>query len=385
MKGYLRKRRDVWYTTIDLPRSAEQTRKQKCLRIGKMSKADALVKEREILRQYDDGTWVEEADKTVADLLTMWLEHNTPTDRNQPISPTTFERYSSIVRLHILPTLGHVTLKQLNPAKIIGAFQKIRERDLSDRTFLHIHRALFTALEYGTKTLRWLKANPASGMKPPKVNKTETYVDESHLPLLLAATNGTRLGHPVALTALTGLRRGELLALRWNKNVDFERKRLIVSESLEQTKLFGLRFKRPKSGRTRVIPLADAAVSILKSHKAQQNEERLQLGPAFQDDDLVFCNLDGSPWPPDTLTKQFSAVSSGIGLKGFRFHDIRHAFATLTMKNGTPVKEVSELLGHSSPAITLSTYAHVVEGVAREAVNRLADTLIDPATGTMGR
>ena len=181
---------------------------------------------------------------------------------------------------------------------------------------------------------------------------------------------------------MTGLRRGELLALRWSKSIDFERKRLIVRESLEETKIFGLRFKAPKSGKVRVVPLADVVIPILRSHRARQDAEKLKVGPPYHDADLVFCNPDGTPWPPDTFTKQFAQIACFVGMKGFRFHDLRHAFATLTLKNGTSINEVSALLGHSSPLITLSTYAHVIEGVAREAVNVLANVLIAKATGT---
>jgi integrase len=97
--------------------------------------------------------------------------------------------------------------------------------------------------------------------------------------MLLEATKGARLEMPVVLAAMTGVRRGELLALRWH-DVDFDRKRLVVSESLEETKEFGLRFKGPKSGRVRVLPIADALVDTLGAYKTKQNAERLRRGPA---------------------------------------------------------------------------------------------------------
>lgn len=207
-------------------------------------------------------------------------------------------------------------------------------------------------------------------------------LDQRTIPLLMEAAKRTRFECPVALAAMTGLRRGELLALRWSKSIDFERKRLIVSESLEETKIFGLRFKAPKSGKVRVVPLADVVIPILRSHRARQDAEKLKIGPRYHDADLVFCNADGTPWPPDTFTKQFAQIARFVGMKGFRFHDVRHAFATLTLKNGTSVNEVSALLGHSSPVITLSTYAHVIEGVARGAVNLLANDLMARTRGT---
>jgi integrase len=384
MKGFLRKRGNVWYTTFDLPRLPNRPRRQKCVKLGKMSKADAQERERQILRRYDEGSLAEESTKTVGELLDAWLSDLTPTAKSQPISPTTYQRYVSIVKLHLKPHLGEVSLRRLSAGDIATAYGKVRAKGLSGQSCLHVHRVLHTALEYGTKTLGWLRANPAAAVRSPRVTRKVAALDGNALPMLLEATKETRFEYPVALTAMTGLRRGELLALRWSSSIDFERKRLIVSESLEETKILGLRFKAPKSGKIRVLPLADVAIPILRSHGARQDADRRRLGPRYHENDLVFCNPDGTAWPPETFTKQFAQITRSIGMKGFRFHDLRHAFATLTLKNGTSVNEVSQLLGHSSPVVTLSTYAHVVEGVAREAVNVLANSLIRRPTGTDG-
>ncbi|HZY97740.1 MAG TPA: tyrosine-type recombinase/integrase [Candidatus Cybelea sp.] len=384
MKGFLRKRGNVWYTTFDLPRLPDQSRRQKCIRLGRISKAEAQERERQVLRRYDEGSFAEESTKTVGDLLDAWLTDLKPTVKSQTISPTTYQRYASIVKLHLKPHLGAVSLRRLSAGDITTAYGKVRAKGLSGQSCLHTHRVLHAALEYGTKTLGWLRANPAAAVRSPKVTRKTAALDGNTVPILLEATKGTRFEYPVALTAMTGLRRGELLALRWSKSVDFERRRLIVAESLEETKILGLRFKAPKSGKIRVLPLADVAVPLLRSHRARQDAERRRLGSRYHDNDLVFCNPDGTPWPPETFTKQFAQITRSIGMKGFRFHDLRHAFATLTLKNGTSVNEVSQLLGHSSPVITLSTYAHVIEGVARDAVNVLANSLIRRPTGTDG-
>jgi integrase len=382
MKGFLRSRGSVWYTTFDLPRRPGQPRRQKCVKLGRISKAQAQEHERQVLRRYEEAPWTDESTKTVADLLDAWLAYLTPTATSQVISPTTYQRYASIVRLQLKPHLGELPLRRLGAAQIAGAYAKVRATGLSSRSCLHVHRVLHTALAYGTKTLGWLRANPAAAVKAPNASPRVLRIDEQAVTVLLEAAKHTRLECPVALTAMTGLRRGELLALRWSTSVDFERKRLVVAESLEETKAFGLRFKVPKSGKARVVPLAEAAIPLLRSYRAAQSAERLKYGPRYHDGDLVFCNPDGSPWPPDTFTKQFARIARAVGMKGFRFHDVRHAFASLTLQNGTSVREVSELLGHSSPVITLSTYAHAIEGVAREAVNVLANKLMARARGT---
>jgi integrase len=191
-------------------------------------------------------------------------------------------------------------------------------------------------------------------------------------------TSSTRLGLPVLLTALTGLRRGEVLALR-GANVNFGRRRVAITEAVEQTRTYGVRFKSPKSRSSkRVLLIADQLIETLQHHKARQEVGRKQLGEAYFDHGLVFCNEDGTPWAPDTFTKQFATIIRASGLADFRFHDVRHAFASITLKQGVSVKEVSALLGHSSPMLTLSTYARTMEGLGRQAVNGLVKSLLVP-------
>jgi integrase len=149
-----------------------------------------------------------------------------------------------------------------------------------------------------------------------------------------------------------------------------------VAEALEQTRRLGIRFKPPKAKSKRVIPLSPEAIAMLAAYKADQDDQKQHAGAVYVDNDLVFCNPDGAPWPPDTFSKQFSAIAKVVGLHGFRFHDIRHAFATLTLADGRPVKEVQLLMGHSTANTTLSFYAHPVHGLGREAVNRLSRSLL---------
>jgi integrase len=380
MKGYLHKIGKVWYTTVDLPRLRGERRRQKEIRLGAVSRSEAQTKERQVLREIEEQCVFEAPNTTVEQLLQSWLTHTAPTAASQPISPKTHERYVSIVRNQLIPHLGMIPIHKLNSRHITEMQTTLRKQGLSGTTCLHVHRVLHTALNFGVKNLGVVKSNAASTVRSPRASVRRLDVDEQGIAMLLAATVGTRLQVPVMLAAMTGVRRGELLALRW-QDVDFERKRLVVSRSLEETKAFGLRFKAPKSGRVRVLPIADALLAALNRHKTQQTVDRRRLASAYADHELVFCNEDGSPWPPDTLTKQFGAIAKGIGMKGFRLHDVRHGFASISLKQGTSVKEVSELLGHSSPLITLSTYAHTMEGVARDAVNRLADCLVDASRG----
>ena len=180
-------------------------------------------------------------------------------------------------------------------------------------------------------------------------------LDEKQLLSLLAAIRQTRHYAAVLLAALTGMRLGEILALKWS-DIDLDCRECQVVRSVQKTDE-GLSFKTPKTRRSRrTVLLPELAITALKAHRAQQNEERLLVGPGYQDLDLVFARPDGSIWPPVQFSSDFRRL---IRRKGFsiRFHDLRHTHASQLLKAGVPVKVVSERLGHATASITLDVYA----------------------------
>jgi integrase len=165
--------------------------------------------------------------------------------------------------------------------------------------------------------------------------------------------------------------------LRWS-NVDLATGTITVVESLEQTKE-GLRFKSPKTHRSRrLIALLAISVEALRSHRAKQAEERLALGPAYNDHDLLCPRPGGEPWPPDMFSTAFAAFVRRSGMRQFRFHDLRHSHATHLLRAGVHPKIVSERMGHSAVGITLDTYSHVLPGMQEDAV-RLIDAALTKA------
>ncbi|HTV72767.1 MAG TPA: site-specific integrase [Candidatus Acidoferrales bacterium] len=338
-----------------------------------MTKTEAQECERELLRKLDASLGVDDGSMTVARLLVTWL-----TDNEHRLAATTWESYESKARIHVLPLLGMVKLKNLKPKHIVDAYAKIRKKKLSSQTLTHIHRMLHTAFVYGKKTLRVVDENILDDVPAPQICTRELPpLCEAQVRSIIEAAKGTRLEVPVLVAALTGLRRSEILGLRWC-DVHFERGVLTVMQVVEQSRRFGVRVKEKTKNRSsrRVIPIAAELLEVLRRYQAQREAAR----PAyFADHDLVFCNDDGSPWPPDTFTRQFAEIAALVGLRGtFRFHDQRHAFATIALRNGVSVKEVSTLLGHSSPIVTMSTYARQMEGLGRAAVDGLAKSLLEP-------
>lgn len=377
MEGHLYRRGKsrTYYLRYDAPTSPGERRYQKNKSLGTTSKAEAEKKKRKLLGEIDDGTFQEEsASLTVQSFLDLWL--NATRDR---LAATTHVRYADIVRRHVNPSIGRLRLSRLRAEHLRGLYAEVKEKGLSGRSCLHIHRLLHTAFAFAVREERILKENPAALVKAPSLDHKElTPISLGKVQCLVEGAKGTRLELPVALAALSGLRRGELLGLRWRDVVLDENKgSLFVEQSLEQTRQYGLRFKSPKSRSSRrFVPLAPECVLFLKRHKESQDEVKSRAGLAYADNDLIFCNADGSPWPPDTLTAQFGKLAAVVGLKGFRFHDVRHAFATLNLANGTPLREVSALMGHSTANTTLSFYARIIEGQGRQAINDLARSLL---------
>ena len=215
--------------------------------------------------------------------------------------------------------------------------------------------------------------NPADVFKKrlPKVERhIATTLTAEQSARLLQAIGHSRVYWPVLLALSTGMRRGEVLAVRW-KNVDLDLGVLRVIESLEQTKT-GIRFKAPKNGRHRAITLPHYAVDELRRLKREQAEALFAIGVRQTSDTLLCCRADGQPHQPLSLTYEFARfISRMTDMPHVRFHDLRHSHATQLLANGIHPKIASERLGHASIGITLDLYSHVTDTMQSEAATRL--------------
>lgn len=377
MRGHIKQRaKGSWSIVIDLGRDATGKRKQKWSTV-RGTKKEAQAELTRLLNEINTGEYVEPSRMLVREYLKRWLK-----DYAEPsVSPKTNERYAQIIRDNINPALGNYQLSKLKPLHIQSFYtdcltsgRKDGKGGLAAQTVLHFHRLLHRAF---SQAVKWqlLARNPVDAVEPPKPQRKEmNAINEADTALLLDKLAGSVLFTPVMFAVTTGLRRGEVLALRW-KDVNLDEGRITVNQSLEQT-MDGLRFKSPKTERSRrQVPLPSVTLDLLKDHKRKQNEERLRLGPIYQNKDLVFPRPDGSPMPPDSFSTNFAAFIRRSGLKHIRFHDLRHSHATQLLLQGVHPKIVSERLGHSNIGITLDTYSHVLPGMQEDAVLKIDASL----------
>jgi len=339
----------------------------------KGSYKDAERELRRLLHSVDTGDYVEPTKITVKQFLTEWLN----TIRSQ-ISPKTHERYTQVVDLYLIPTFGGCLLAKLSPSLIQNTYntwetsgrQDNKTGGLAPRTRLHIHRIFKSAIKYAVQ-MQLIARNPADAIKPPRAKKASiTTLTIEQSAVLLEAIRNTHLYWPVLLALTTGMRRGEILALRW-KNVDFDKNTIRIVESLEQTKK-GLRFKAPKTERTRAVILPDYAVEELSRWKVCQTKEMAELKIKRTSETLVCAGYDGKPLWPTSLTHEFiKAIKKLPHLPKIRFHDLRHSHATQLLTAGIHPKIAQERLGHSTITTTLDLYSHVTTTMQNDAASEL--------------
>lgn len=215
--------------------------------------------------------------------------------------------------------------------------------------------------------------NVADAVDPPKTAKKERdHLSLEEVEVLWEAAKGDRFEALYVLAPTTGMRRGELLGLKWT-DVDLERGVLAVRRALAPD---GKTFTLPKNGKGRSIRLTEQAVEALKDHRKAQDDERSKLGDVWKDNGLVFPSTVGTPMNPDNLVyRSFKPLLRRAGLKEIRFHDLRHTFGHLMIEAGEHPKIVQEILGHSQISLTLDTYSHVLPNIQEEAVRRLGGLL----------
>jgi integrase len=303
---------------------------------------------------------------TVEAYLRWWLTH-----ARGRVRATTYAGYEALLRCHAVPRLGTLLLIEVAPLNVQAVYAALLEEGkLSSGTILNLHLVLTQALG---QAARWglLPANPVAMAQPPRPRRAElAVVDAALAQRILERATGTSVEAPCAIAIATGMRRGEICGLRWS-DLAPDWSVLHVRRTLEPTRQ-GPQFFEPKTRRSRrAVALPRFLHPFLDRQRDDQARRQHVLGSDWVGSGLVIDSGDGDPLHPCTLTSRWRLFLRREGLPPIRFHDLRHAHATLMLSQGVHPKVVSERLGHASVGITLDLYSSVLPSLQTEAAQAI--------------
>ena len=345
-------------------------------------KIEAEAREKLRAAQYAEkqGILATGPQQTVKQFLEYWLE-----EVHKPaIRTSSYVHYRALLDKHIFPALGHIRVQRLTIQQVESFYAQLAKKGLSSKSIRDIHGVLRKALAHAVY-LNLVSRNVCDIVKKslPRKEKYEFHVlTKEQARRLLDQVQGDRLEALIVLAITTGMRRGELVALRWS-DVHLQEGYLQVNRSARRTAKAhgGILITEPKTASSRrKIVLSSFLIDVLTQHRAKQEKERQTVGSTWQEHGLVFCNRRGGILNPDSLRKWFQGKLVQAGLPSMRFHDLRHSAATLLLEMGVHVKVVSELLGHSTITTTLDIYSHVLPSIQRDAIDKLSNMFDDAGT-----
>jgi integrase len=306
-------------------------------------------------------------------LLDQWLEEC----ERLELSPTTLHNYRAQVEHTIRPALGKVQLNRLTAKNLDALYGAMKEDGKSAKTIRNHHSVISAALHQGVRW-GWLRTNVAEMAKPPRLVHKRISVPTLEVVrevIEAAERRDPRLAPMLMLAALTGMRRGELCALRWS-DIDLDKGAIRVSRSVVVVRA-GLAEKTTKTERGRTVALDPVAVALLTQHRNQTTTWIRKAGKEMSTDAFVFSPyVDAStPFRPDNVTSFFIRVRNEVGARNVRLHDLRHFTATQLIGAGVDVRTVAGRLGHSDPSITLRVYSHALEERDRAAADVMGQIL----------
>ena len=325
-------------------------------------KQDAIRKKSEALRDLERGALVTGTQRKLGEYLIDWLDNV----HKSKLRIGTYVNYKKKVQ-YIVDGLGDVWLHKLTPEQVQDFLQKKLDEGLSSKTVHEIHGVLRVALK---KAVRWgiVSKNVCDVVDPPVIVSREAVpLSVEQARALVEHVRGHRLEVLLAMAIVTGMRRGELLALRWS-DIDFEHRRLLVLHSVDYIAGYGYVVGKPKTAAgKRWVSFPAFLFDMLKQHQVQQSELK-STAKKWEDHDLVFPNLSGGYLHPNHMGETFKKLLKEANLPHIHFHDLRHSAATILLSMGVHVKVIQELLGHTDISITLGVYGHLLPSMQQAVV-----------------
>ena len=369
---------DRWRGAVSFGYGPDGRRVRK--KVTGVTKAEVMRKLRELRAEVDLTQSVPDDRLTVGAFLDRWISRSLPGQ----VGEKTLDSYADTVRLHLVPAFGRKVLRRLTVAEVDEFLSWKRSKGYSENS-VRIFRAVLRRALRQAEREGLVTRNVAALSAAPRVRGDEgRALSVGQAQVLLAAVGGTR--HEALLTIMLafGLRRGEALGLHWSAlswesatlkvTHGVKRIRVRVAHSELRTRLVVGELKTSKSRRT--LFLTPQMVEMLRRHRARQAAERMAVGEAWEDHGLVFPSEVGTPLDPDNVSHLFSRICRRAGLGHWHLHELRHSGASLMLAQGTDLYVVSEVLGHSSVAITKDVYGHLVEGQKRAAAELMSAQLM---------
>ena len=321
-------------------------------------------------RAIDNGTYRAPDKTTVSEWLDTWME----TFCAAKVKPLTYSSYAVAIKKHIKPSIGALRLQAVRGIHVQRLYNGMTTTGLSPKTVKNVaailHKAFSVALKQGL-----IQANPCDVAELPKATHKEIQpLTDAEIPLFLEAIKGHPFEGAYALCLFAGLREGECLGLSWDQ-VDFDAKRITISQQLQKEKKKGGRYyiaPTTKSGKPRQIEPPEIAFQYLRTERKRQTENRLAAGPLWSNpDNLVFTNELGQHYAVPTFYGKFKRIAASIGRPDARPHDLRHTAATVAIAAGADIKSVQDLLGHATASFTLNVYAHTSDQMKKDTAARM--------------
>jgi integrase len=379
MKGMIRQRGSTYTAIWHLTDPSTGKRRQHS-KGGFRTRGDAQKHLNVVLGKVVEGSYRKDTPLTVRTLLE---KHWLPAMESRELRAATIAQYRRVVDAWIVPQIGAIRVAALTPAHVSEMVEKLRTSEssrgrqgLSARSRQLAVGVLKSATAWATRNGMFGR-DPLLGVdRPAAKSKAMTAWTTDEARAFLASVAEDREAVIWALALTRGLRRGELAGLRWDAidldggTLEVRRTRVVVDGKPVDSE--------PKTAAGfRSVPLDDSLVAMLRSHRVQQATEKMGAGPAY-DGDLTYVAVDerGHPYHPEHFSTRFESLAKRAELRVVRLHDLRHTAASLMLGAGVPVKVVSEMLGHSSPTITLSIYQHTIPSMARDAGAALSASLL---------
>jgi len=276
------------------------------------------------------------------------------------LRPKTVDAYKWLIDSHIKPNLGHLALNKIKPEHLQSLYSRKQEEGLSKRTVQHMHAVIRVSLN---QALKWgiIARNPATLVRAPTPNKRESITLTKEQAALYLESVEDHRWYPIYVLAITtGMRKGEILGLRW-RDIDFERHNLSIRHTVQYLRGHNISGETKTPSSRRMIALSGYTISVLRMHQTSSNGS----------EGLVFSTSTGKPISGRNITRHFHRSLEKAGLERMPFQDLRHTAATLLLKENVHPKIVQDMLGHSSITLTLDTYSHILPDMQQEAAEKM--------------